>query len=62
MKLASFNVENLFDRAVAMNQPTLEAGKAALEAAAQLNAILRRRSTPPLIRGRSSRGSVISVS
>jgi hypothetical protein len=39
MKLASFNVENLFDRAVAMNQPTLEAGKAALEAAAQLNAI-----------------------
>jgi len=27
MKLASFNVENLFDRAVAMNQPTLEAGK-----------------------------------
>jgi len=39
MRLASFNVENLFDRAVAMNQPTLEAGKAALEDVAQLDAI-----------------------
>src|SRR5437867_1631903 len=39
MKLASFNIENLFDRAVAMNQPTLEAGKGPLEDAAWLNAI-----------------------
>jgi hypothetical protein len=39
MKLASFNVENLFDCAVAMNQATLEAGKEPLEDAARLNEI-----------------------
>jgi endonuclease/exonuclease/phosphatase family metal-dependent hydrolase len=39
MKLASFNIENLFDRVIAMNQPTLEAGKGALEDTARLNTI-----------------------
>ena len=37
MKLASFNLENLFDRASALNQPTWAEGKPALEETARLN-------------------------
>lgn len=39
MKLASFNLENLFDRAVALNQPTWAQGKPALEAVTRLNSL-----------------------
>lgn len=37
MRLASFNVENLFDRAVALNQESWAAGRPALEQTTQLN-------------------------
>jgi endonuclease/exonuclease/phosphatase family metal-dependent hydrolase len=37
MKLAAFNLENLFDRAVALNQPTWAEGKPALEEVVRLN-------------------------
>jgi endonuclease/exonuclease/phosphatase family metal-dependent hydrolase len=40
MRLASFNVENLFQRARAMNQPTQAAGRDALKMHAEMNAIL----------------------
>ncbi len=40
MKLAAYNVENLFLRAVAMNGANLDAGKDALKQHAELNAIL----------------------
>lgn len=40
MKLASYNVENLFLRAVAMNGATLDEGKDALKQHAEINAIL----------------------
>lgn len=40
MKLASYNVENFFDRPVAMNQPTLDAGKPILGAYNQINSLL----------------------
>jgi endonuclease/exonuclease/phosphatase family metal-dependent hydrolase len=40
MKLASYNVENLFLRAVAMNGATFDVGKDALKQHAELNAIL----------------------
>jgi hypothetical protein len=39
MKPASFNLENLFDRAVALNQPTLAQGKRALEEVPRLDTI-----------------------
>src|SRR5438552_2746557 len=37
MKFASFNLENLFDRAVALNQPTWAEGKPALDEVSHLN-------------------------
>lgn len=37
MRLATFNVENMFDRAKALNQETWAAGKPALDAHAELN-------------------------
>src|SRR5258706_7017781 len=40
MRLASYNVENLFDRAKAMNLDTWEEGKPSLEACAALNELL----------------------
>ncbi len=40
MRLASYNVENLFDRARAMNQNEWREGKPTLEKFAQLNALL----------------------
>jgi endonuclease/exonuclease/phosphatase family metal-dependent hydrolase len=40
MRLASFNLENLFDRARALNQPTWAEGRPALETVARLNQIL----------------------
>lgn len=40
MRLASYNVENLFDRAKAMNQGSWEQGKPVLEAFAALNKLL----------------------
>jgi len=42
MKLASYNVENLFQRAVAMNQPSLADGREALKAHAEINGILNK--------------------
>jgi len=39
MRLASFNLENLFDRAKALNQPTWAEGRPALEMVARLNRI-----------------------
>ena len=40
MRLASYNVENLFDRAKAMNLDTWEEGKPVLEKFAALNKLL----------------------
>lgn len=40
MKLASYNVENLFQRAVALNQDTWDEGKSILADAAKLNEVL----------------------
>lgn len=40
MRLASYNVENLFDRAAAMNQETWSDGKVVLDRFAKLNALL----------------------
>jgi hypothetical protein len=42
VRIASFNVENLFQRAVAMSQSAGAAGKAAIVAQAKLNEILRK--------------------
>lgn len=42
MRLASYNVENLFLRARALNQPTWEQGKAALKMHADLNGVLNK--------------------
>src|SRR5215218_4206318 len=42
MKLASYNVENLFQRAHAMNLDTQAEGRAALRMHAQLNGILNK--------------------
>ncbi|WEX08022.1 hypothetical protein [Chelativorans sp. AA-79] len=51
MRLAAYNVENLFDRAKAMNLDTWEEGKPILEAFAALNALLGE-STYPAARKR----------
>ena len=40
MRLAAYNVENLFDRAKAMNLATWSQGRPVLEAFARLNALL----------------------
>jgi hypothetical protein len=40
MRLAGYNVENLFDRAKAMNLATWNQGRPVLEAFAKLNALL----------------------
>ena len=40
MKLASYNVENLFERAIAMNQDTWDDGRKALALHAEMNGIL----------------------
>lgn len=49
MRLASFNVENLFDRAKAMSLPTWTDGKPVLEQFAALNALLgEMQYTPPM--------------
>ncbi|MGH6919461.1 MAG: endonuclease/exonuclease/phosphatase family protein, partial [Geminicoccaceae bacterium] len=40
MRLAAYNVENLFDRAKAMNLATWSQGRPVLEAFAELNALL----------------------
>src|SRR4051794_31062913 len=42
MRLASFNVENLFDRAVALNQESWAAGRPALEQTTQVNKLLNK--------------------
>lgn len=42
MRLASFNVENLFDRAVALNQSNWAQGRPALEAVTRLNRLLNK--------------------
>jgi endonuclease/exonuclease/phosphatase family metal-dependent hydrolase len=47
MRLASFNVENLFDRAVALNQSTWAEGRPALEAVTRLNRILNQPTYSP---------------
>ena len=39
MRLASFNLENLFDRAKAFNEDTIAAGKVVLDTFGQLNKI-----------------------
>jgi len=39
MRLASFNLENLFDRAKALNQDSIAAGKVVLDKFARLNKI-----------------------
>ncbi|HTE14931.1 MAG TPA: endonuclease/exonuclease/phosphatase family protein, partial [Burkholderiales bacterium] len=44
MRLASFNVENMFDRAKALNGTTWADGKPALEAHQKLNALINKRS------------------
>lgn len=44
MKLASFNVENMFERAKALNGATWADGRAALEAHAALNALFNKQS------------------
>jgi endonuclease/exonuclease/phosphatase family metal-dependent hydrolase len=43
MKLATFNVENMFDRAKALNGATWATGRAALEAHAALNALFNKK-------------------
>jgi len=40
MKIAAFNVENLFDRAKAFNEPNKEVAKEILAAAAELNKLM----------------------
>lgn len=40
MRISSFNVESLFDRPIAMNQPTWGDGRVALEQQAKVNALL----------------------
>lgn len=42
MRIASFNVQNLFDRAVALDQPTWADGRPALEAHAKLNKLFNK--------------------
>jgi endonuclease/exonuclease/phosphatase family metal-dependent hydrolase len=42
MRLATFNVENLFERPRAMNRPTWSEGQPALNAAGQLNALINK--------------------
>lgn len=39
MRLATFNIENLFERPRAMNLATWESGQPAIDAAAQLNTL-----------------------
>lgn len=43
MIVATFNVENLFERPRAMNQPTWRAGQPALDAAGELNSLFNQR-------------------
>jgi len=45
MRIASYNVESLFDRAKAMNPHDWEAGKKALEDYARVNELLGERAT-----------------
>jgi len=40
MRLASFNLESLFDRAKALNQDTIAAGKEILDKFGRLNTLL----------------------
>jgi endonuclease/exonuclease/phosphatase family metal-dependent hydrolase len=42
MRIATFNVENLFERAAALNLPTFEDGRRTLELHAEINTILNR--------------------
>lgn len=50
MIISSFNVESLFDRPIAMNQPSWAAGKQALEDYAAVNALLGEATYTPAIR------------
>jgi hypothetical protein len=43
MRLATYNVENMFDRAKALNQERWSEGRPALEAYRALNALFRSR-------------------
>jgi hypothetical protein len=47
MRLASFNLENIFDRAKALNQDTMEAGKEILDEFARLNKLLSKPTYTP---------------
>jgi endonuclease/exonuclease/phosphatase family metal-dependent hydrolase len=42
MRIATFNMENLFERASALNLPTFEAGRKTLELHAEINTLLNR--------------------
>ena len=50
MRVASFNVESLFDRAKALSLPTWEDGRKILEAYAQTNALLNEPVYTPAIK------------
>jgi hypothetical protein len=47
MRLATFNLENLFDRARALNQDTIAAGKVVLDKFSQLNKIFSKKTYSP---------------
>jgi hypothetical protein len=47
MRIATFNVENLFNRPVAMNLPTWKEGQPALDAAMELNALFNKEEYSP---------------
>ena len=40
MRIAAYNVENMFERPVAMNMPEMEEGRPALEDHAELNNLI----------------------
>lgn len=61
MRLASFSVENLFDRALAMNLETWEEGRAVLDRYARINRLLNRATYTGPTRRRSRRCSSISA-
>lgn len=46
MKIAAFNVENLFERAKAFNKPTVEDAQETLKDTAVLNALFELTATP----------------
>lgn len=50
MRLSTFNVENLFERAVAMNLPTWKEGKKALEHVTRLNGLIERPEYTPAVK------------